>query len=150
MPGAFRQALSVPTIGQGPSAGHDLAKLVDRARASGKLLVIFAEGTTTNGRGLLAIPDKGTPISNTATGRVYASAVRYNPPRGCSPVPQTAVRWVWGLVSCTGVNCTVRMSAPVEGKQTVAESICRVGRLRQLGLSANDKVDFYQAWKKYH
>lgn len=111
---AFALALSpppAPTAG-GPPAD---AKLTDLgallARYPGRVVAVFPECTTTNGRGILPLSPSllGVP----AGVRVFAVNLRYDPTDVTTPVPGAWAGFLWRLLSRPTHCIRVRISEPI-------------------------------------
>lgn len=122
-------------------------------------IVIFPECTTTNGRGILPL----TSCLNTLpTGiKIYPTNLRYTPADVTTPLPDSYLTFLWSLLSipthCIRVriaeNVTVGTNEIVEGQDRrllnyVADALARLGRVKRVGLSVEDKQGFVKAWAR--
>lgn len=94
-------ALSLPTILSKPnssSSSKSLEEYSREAKGSGKVVVVFAEGTSSNGKSLLPLlltePEPSTAESSTA-GATYPTAIKYGRSSIATPTPTSAAAWLW-------------------------------------------------------
>lgn len=152
---AASQALSSQAFS---AKGKDISSIASKAKSQGTVIVLFVEGTASNGRGLLTLKDVNVTQFNEAKSplNVFPAAVRYTPGTAASPLPQTSMGYLWRLLNESWwYMCSVRVgSEPLRGEGITAESmtraICTVGRLRQLGdeLDLEAKQEFLKAYKE--
>ncbi len=198
--GAILRALSKPQ--EHPPKGAkltDLKTLV--AEHPQRVIVIFPECTTTNGRGILPFsPSLLTVPSET---KIFPISLRYTPPDVTTPMPGQYWLFLWNLLSqpthCIHVRIAevvYNTSKPTEaasgkdrkehyianfmdtlgedsgttsssdtltslGDQAaevnaeekkildkVGEALARLGRVKRVGLTVKDKIDFIHAWSR--
>ncbi|RDW43292.1 hypothetical protein B0I75DRAFT_138346 [Yarrowia lipolytica] len=152
--GVFFKALGIPEIVP-PTHGESLSKIVFDATSKGRAVVVFAEGTTSNGRGLLPLLhiDFHQLSQNT---KVIPAGLRLAPQYITTPLPVTLPMWVFRLLSNpTGWHVSLRFAEPCYAKDTnvnntLVESICRVGRLKSIGpdLGVEGKRNFWKVYNK--
>ncbi|QNP96217.1 Hypothetical protein YALI2_B00523g [Yarrowia lipolytica] len=152
--GVFFKALGIPEIVP-PTHGESLSKIVFDATSKGRAVVVFAEGTTSNGRGLLPLLhiDFHQLSQNT---KVIPAGLRLAPQYITTPLPVMLPMWVFRLLSNpTGWHVSLRFAEPCYAKDTnvnntLVESICRVGRLKSIGpdLGVEGKRNFWKVYNK--
>lgn len=190
---AIFRALSQPKEYPPKSAKlTDLETLV--AQHPKRVIVVFPECTTTNGKGILPFsPSLTTTPPQT---RIFPISLRYSPADITTPVPGEYLNFLWNLLShpthlirvriaevvhnspkpadvtekkdrylenilddmahCTATSSGTDASAPnrkvsSEEKRTldtVGEALARLGRVKRVGLTTRDKVDFIEAFSK--
>lgn len=148
----FWRALLIPGVVP-PTHGESLSKVVFEAASAGKPVLVFAEGTTSNGRGLLPLVNIDYSQLTQQT-KIIPSALRIAPQYVTTPIPTTLWTWLFRLLSNpTGWHVSVRLAEPCFAKDTnmqstLVESICRVGRVKSIGpdLGVEGKRNF---WKVY-
>jgi 1-acyl-sn-glycerol-3-phosphate acyltransferase len=93
---AMLRALSKPQVS--PPEG---AKLVDlaalRKQYPGRVIVVFPECTTTNGRGIL--PLSPSLLSASPDTKIFPVNLRYTPPDITTPIPGKYYNFLWNLLS---------------------------------------------------
>ncbi|ANB14640.1 hypothetical protein AWJ20_2245 [Sugiyamaella lignohabitans] len=139
------------------TGGIELEKIIASNRT--KPLVIFIEGTTSNGKGLLPFVSN-VPISALpANTDIYPSVLKYTPPDpSTTPIPGSLPGWVIKVLS-TQMTITARikfankLSTNPQNNEAafaneIADSITRVGRIRKLGPAVDlaAKREFLSAW----
>ena len=84
------------------------------SRYPGRIIVVFAESTTTNGRGILPLSPclAGTPPSIP----IFSTSLRYNPADVTTPVPGWRATWrfFWNLCSAPTHTIRVRIAEPLQ------------------------------------
>ena len=151
---AIWRALSCPPRS---SHGSQLGQIVASAKTSGSVVVIFGEGITSNGRGLLPwetmMPLSGVDKSS----NVFPAALRYTPPYVTTPLPVNFFQWALSVLWAWACSVRIRFGSPMARNQNdelanseIADVICRIGRLRKLGgsLGSESKREFIDAWHK--
>lgn len=146
-------ALSSPSELKGLKSAEPLDKIVSRAKNSRSIVVVFAESTTSNGKGLLKLAS--LPLDELAEStKVFSSAVKYTPSTVTTPIPNQSY-WSWWfrcIARLDFVTVRVCLNSPVPANQTsmkrVAEKICEAGKLTMVGFGPEDKQEFYDAWKQ--
>lgn len=177
--------------GTGNTIPKDLIGYAERAKRSNKVVVVFGEGTTSNGKGLLPLLITNEVILNkkneeTSSILTYPTSIKYGRTYTVTPVPENFFIWLWKLcygfrfgsvrirfaipVSPTdisdgsGVNGLVKQESgstsidlgngyslnsssdlgaeSLSYKELVSSAICRVGRVKQVGLGIHSKIDF--------
>lgn len=171
----------------------DLKTLV--AQNPQRIIVVFPECTTTNGKGILPFsPSLTTSPSET---RIFPISLRYTPADITTPVPGEYFTFLWNLLSHPTHLIRVRIAEAVhntpesteatdsknmyltnilddlvhgtattsgtdtpstlsrritaEERKTldkVGEALARLGRVKRVGLTTRDKVDFIEAFSK--
>jgi 1-acyl-sn-glycerol-3-phosphate acyltransferase len=174
---ALAHAFSAPprSLPAGGGAGGltDLAALV--AAHPDRVVAVFPEGSTTNGRGVLPLTPSLASVP--ADRRIFPVSMRYTPPDITTPVPGFGglVGFLWKLLSrpthcirvriAEGVYNTANATNGVhetdgqagDGEVTaeeqkvldkVAEALARLGRSKRVGLTLKDKSAFVEAWRR--
>jgi len=174
---ALAHTFSAPP--RGPPLGPgltDLAALL--ASNPQRVVAVFPEGSTTNGRGVLPLTPSLAAVP--ADKRIFPVSMRYTPPDITTPVPGFGgvVGFLWKLLSrpthcirvriAEGVYNTAAAGAvnggslhEVEGEtdgevtgeeqkvlDKVAEALARLGRSKRVGLTLRDKSAFVEAWRR--
>jgi 1-acyl-sn-glycerol-3-phosphate acyltransferase len=112
---AIKLAFSPPTI-----IPPDTRKLVTLKHLTeqnpGKIICVFPETTTTNGRGILPL----SPSLLSAGGRtkIYAVNLRYTPQDITTPVPSQYWWWVWQLLHKPTQQMRVRIATKIYNSKT--------------------------------
>ena len=140
-----------------------------------RVVVVFPECTTTNGKGVL--PFSPSLLATPSTVRIFPVSLRYTPPDITTPVPGTWGAFLWKLLSRPTHCIRVRIAegvqtvtgeakeelqssseeVPPQGQSNlalreqqvldrVADSLARLGRNKRVGLTLQDKEAFVQAW----
>ncbi|SPN98788.1 related to vacuolar protein sorting protein Vps66 [Cephalotrichum gorgonifer] len=172
--GAILHALS-PVVLAPPPGAHltDLGALL--AKHPGRVIAVFPECSTTNGKGIL--PPSPSLLTTPAGTHIFPVSIRYSPADVTTPVPKRWIPFLWAFLSqpticvrvriaegttntalngvATGVSSSVDASAaPVQKMSAeeravldrVSEALARLGRSRRVGLSLEDKARFVEAW----
>jgi hypothetical protein len=148
------------------------------ARYPNRVIAIFPECGTTNGRGIL--PLSPCLLAVPADKAIFPLSMRYTPPDVTTPVPGfkawrqflwkllgrpthcIRVRIAEGIYNTTQASNGAHSSPPPTGdlirdertaeKQRlldrVAEDLARLGRAKRVGLTMRDKQAFVEAWEK--
>lgn len=158
-----------------PAGGAGLTDLSSLLAANpDRVVAVFPEGSTTNGRGVLPL----TPSLATVPGdkRIFPVSMRYTPPDITTPVPGMGglVGFLWKLLSrpthcirvriAEGVYNTAEATNGVRERDRagdgevsseeqkvldkVAEALARLGRSKRVGLTLRDKSAFVEAWRR--
>ncbi|KJR87625.1 vacuolar protein sorting protein Vps66 [Sporothrix schenckii 1099-18] len=142
----------------------------------GRIIVVFPECSTTNGKGVL--PFSPSLLTTPPTVRIFPVSLRYTPPDITTPIPGAWVAFLWKLLSRPTHCIRVRIAEGIlnetgtlageasscggsSGKNysdltpdekhvldRVAESLARLGRNKRVGLTLGDKEAFVQAWRR--
>ncbi|KAA8912141.1 hypothetical protein TRICI_003606 [Trichomonascus ciferrii] len=143
----FFNALTLPTNSD-KNTGRPLAEILSEASAQSKVLVVFPEGTTSNGRGLLPIVEVPVPKDC----KVFPTALKYEPQEITTPLPRNAFLWLYQCISNFHISAYIRFSRAVTEVETkdIAAHICQVGRLKMIGqnLDRRTKAEFANAWNR--
>ncbi|KAK9468691.1 hypothetical protein V1512DRAFT_257677 [Lipomyces arxii] len=133
----------------------DLQRL---ATKSHKVIVLFCEGTTTNGRAMLSpnIKDNlSTRELAIAGARVFPASVKYLPQDITTPLPpRSSIHYILRITSRwkawnVRLHMGPAMSTDIEDLITACtDGICRLGRIKKVELNVKCKSDFAKAWKK--
>ncbi len=128
----------------------NIKDIVARAKTSEKCVVVFPEGVTTNGKGLL----KFLPIFSSVPSRIVLIGLKYDG-NGHSPAWSigswlkhawlTTVRWVHGL-EVTWLDPEELNVPKTETSQYLSQQLAAISRLRVTALTAKDKIDFARFW----
>ncbi|KAH8841705.1 hypothetical protein MCOR27_010422 [Pyricularia oryzae] len=176
LPRMFLHALGRSQLTQEPDPRSltDVAELL--RKYPGRIVVVFPECGTTNGRGILPLaPSLASVPADTG---IYPVSIRYTAPDITTPVPGLWGSFLWKLLSrprhCIRVRiaevqhngaAAVKNGSSSNGgtadagpndltpeeHQTldkVAEALARLGRNKRVGLTVQDKTAFVQLWKK--
>lgn len=156
------------------------AKLVDlqilRRKNPNRIIAVFPECTTTNGRGIL--PFSGSLLTAPSTAKIFPLSLRYTPADITTPVPNTYLAFLWNLLSkpthCIRVRIAESVYNTTQSDDTasstdtllesaggdpsnvaerklldrVAEALARLGRVKRVGLGVKDKMGFIKTWSK--
>ena len=135
-----------------------------------RIIVVFPECSTTNGKGVL--PFSPSLLATPSSASIFPVSLRYTPPDITTPVPGAWATFLWNLLSRPTHCIRVRIAEGVsntavglgEGESTlapeeqnmldrIAESLARLGRNKRVGLTLVEKAAFVKAWanpKKSH
>lgn len=148
---AVSQALSL----QKQEKGTKLSELSAAAAKAGAILVLFVEGTTSNGRGVLSL--KGIDARSIASveSQVFASAIKYSPPTAAAPVPSSLIGFLWRIsTSAYWYMASIKVSGEPIKKGTISQAeiakhIAALGRLRIMGdrMNIETKAEYVKARK---
>ena len=160
-----------PPFSPDPSAYVPLSVLLKQHRE--RVVVVFPENTTSNGRGILKLSQ--ALLSAPPETKVFPVSLRYTPADIVTPLPgwQEATHFVWRLNSEQTHCIRVRIGAPTtmpvawgEGDSddekaaeekleqesrvldAVADALARLGRVKRVGLGAEEKRRFVESWQK--
>lgn len=160
-----------------------------------RVIVVFPESTTTNGKGIL--PFSPSLLTTPPQTRIFPISLRYSPADITTPVPGEYLTFFWNLLSHPTHVIRVRIAEvvyhtaqPEEGTETedkylanildelaggtattsgtdalkgktqkitaeerrtldkVGEALARLGRVKRVGLTVRDKMDFIEAFSK--
>lgn len=188
---ALFAALSLPKLLKGSEsvfAAKSLQDISAEAKTHGQVVIVFGEGTTSNGKGLLplilseedspdpkTVKDKPTVLHKFPT---YPAAIRYGRSYITTPTPISFISWLWKLVhGFLFSSVRIRYAAPLHSKDLkegtsgkssssnvgdstssqssdssyksqVSNGICRVGRVKEVGLGVKAKLEFMEAAAK--
>lgn len=171
--GALAHTFSAPPKTLPTGAGlTDLSALL--AAHPDRVVAVFPEGGTTNGRGVLPLTPSLAAVP--ADRRIFPVSMRYTPPDITTPVPGVGgvVGFLWKLLgrpthcirvriaegvyntarATNGVHETARVEdgeVSVEEQKVldkVAEALARLGRSKRVGLTLKDKAAFVEAWRR--
>ncbi|KAH8704585.1 hypothetical protein GQ44DRAFT_716558 [Phaeosphaeriaceae sp. PMI808] len=81
-----------------------------------KIICVFPESTTTNGRGIL--PLSPSLLSATGTTKIYAVNLRYTPQDITTPVPGGYASWIWKLLHKPSHQMRVRIATKIYNSRT--------------------------------
>lgn len=142
-----------------PSVSSNSKKWYDiMSEAENKVrpIVLFAEGTTSNGKGLLAF-QRGVFDGLDKKVDLCPIVIKHNPPMVTTPLPGSWFKWLLSIsMLVTGVKTSVKLGAKTSTtvsnniEQSLAEGALRYGRLKKLGtsLDVESKKKFLTAYKK--
>jgi len=138
-----------------------------------RVIAVFPECTTTNGRGIL--PFSGSLLTAPPSAKIFPLSLRYTPADITTPVPNTYLAFLWNLLSKPTHCIRVRIAESVynttqsddtasstdtllesaEGEASslaerklldgIAEALARLGRVKRVGLGVRDKIGFIKA-----
>lgn len=149
---AMTKALSAPN----PSAsGTSLQDISANAAKSGAIVVVFVEGMTSNGRGLLTLKELNAQDIAKIDKQIYAGSIRFTPMAATSPVPKSLMNYIWTILNASWwYMAAVKISGEPLAKATlssdqIAKTIAGLGRLRLLGerLDAQTKIEYLRQRK---
>lgn len=183
-------ALSLPKLLKGSEsvfASKSLQEIAAEAKLRGQVVVVFAEGTTSNGKGVLPLilrPEESQkPGANGKSSKplllpkfpTYPAAIKYSRSSIATPAPTSLGAWAWKLVqgfqfctvrvryavpiddenqskgsgTSTGISTTYSSQSYTETtyKGCISEGICRVGRLKEVGLGVKAKIEYNNVQK---
>ncbi|KAH6652337.1 hypothetical protein BKA67DRAFT_661083 [Truncatella angustata] len=140
-----------------------------------RVIVVFPESSTTNGKGLL--PLSTSLLSASADTKIFPVSLRYTPQDITTPIPGTYFTFLWNLLSrpthCIRVRIAEAVTChqyqingyqeveesddEVEGEEPttpegrklldhIAETLARLARNKRVGLTLRDKAAFIDAW----
>ena len=142
-----------------------------------RVIAVFPECTTTNGRGIL--PFSGSLLTAPVHAKIFPLSLRYTPSDISTPIPNTYLTFLWNLLSKPTHCIRVRIAESVhnttqsddtasstdtllessEGESTsltekklldnIAEALARLGRVKRVGLGVVDKTAFIRAWSRH-
>lgn len=133
-----------------------LSRVCEEANRSGRYVVLFGEGTTSNGKGLLSLKYVNfDEIAALEQARVYTSAVKYTPKNISWPLYSTRLGYLlhmetnifWAIV-------TIKVSEPVPkgeiNKVGLSKSLAGAARARLIGdaLDVDAKAKFCSLYSK--
>ena len=100
-----------PPLFDGQGGAIELSQLVKQN--SRRVIVVFPESTTSNGRGILKLSPSLLSAANTT--KIFPVSLRYTPPSIVTPIPgwSEAVSFVWRLNSRPTHCIRVRIGGPV-------------------------------------
>ncbi|KAF2028197.1 hypothetical protein EK21DRAFT_102034 [Setomelanomma holmii] len=81
-----------------------------------KIICVFPETTTTNGRGIL--PLSPCLLSAAGTTKIYAVNLRYTPQDITTPVPSGYAAWIWKLLHKASHQMRVRIATKIYNSRT--------------------------------
>ncbi|KAL7274942.1 Lysophosphatidic acid:oleoyl-CoA acyltransferase 1 [Rhizina undulata] len=160
LPTALLRCFSPPLLQ--PPKGANLCTLSELlSQHPTRTIVVFPEGTTTNGRGILRFtPSLDTAPPQTA---VFPLSLRYTPADITTPIPHSYATAVYNLLSrpthCIRVriaetlfNDSAEEKLDEDGQsgfcERVAEALARIGRAKRLNLGVGEKAAFVEKWGK--
>jgi 1-acyl-sn-glycerol-3-phosphate acyltransferase len=76
-----------------------------------KIICVFPETTTTNGRGIL--PLSPSLLSASGTTKIYAVNLRYTPQDITTPIPGGYISWIWKLLHKPSHQMRVRIATKI-------------------------------------
>ncbi|KAI0490363.1 hypothetical protein F4859DRAFT_6446 [Xylaria cf. heliscus] len=173
---AMTLALAPPTVAAIPETGPLTTFRALIEQNPRRVIVVFPEMTTTNGKGIL--PFSPSLLSCSVSTNIFPVSVRYTPPDITTPVPGAWAAFLWNLLSKPTHYIRVRVASAVsiaaiasngmmvpgmewtssEGDTAdltpseqrlldhVADSLARLARNRRVGLTVLDKAAFVKAW----
>lgn len=151
--------MSLPVIDADKNAGYSLTDIIAEAEKAKSIIILFAEGTTTNGRGFLHSPVTDILIPSAAERTsLIPSHIKYQPPDVSTPIPPKSVIFYIVSLMCNWRAWSVRLQVGEEVSAALGQAslprciddICMLGRIKKLGsdLDFKSKVDFVTAWQK--
>ncbi|KAK4203082.1 hypothetical protein QBC40DRAFT_346581 [Triangularia verruculosa] len=171
---AIINALSPAPLSPPPNSKlTDLRTIVERH--PNRVIAIFPESGTTNGKGILPLSPALLTVPTDA--KIFPVSMRYTPPDITTPVPGAWIQFLWkllgrpthcirvriaeGMVNTTkavnGVSSHEESTPAGEDGVTVeeqklldsvAEALARLGRAKRVGLTLKEKEAFVKAWNK--
>ncbi|KAH9866513.1 hypothetical protein J1614_008203 [Plenodomus biglobosus] len=149
---AILLAFSPPAVSPPPTA-----KLVTLAHLTAtnptKIIAVFPETTTTNGRGIL--PLSPSLLSADGKTRIYPVNLRYTPQDVTTPVPGGMLNWFWRLLSKPTHQMRVRIASRVYNSASLdspSRPRASASLAKGTGYDTNifDNVDFRNGVKGAH
>lgn len=127
------------TMSPAPDQTVELSELV--AQNPSRVIVVFPEATTSNGRGVLRLSPSLLSASKTTS--IFPVSLRYDPADVVTPIPGwiEAVRFIWRLSSRSTHCIRVRIGLPMTLAQQVhasSESASRESRSRHKSRNSYD------------
>ncbi|KAH6212378.1 hypothetical protein HBI42_156660 [Parastagonospora nodorum] len=117
---AIKLAFSPPSLTpRDPAALVSLADLT--ASNPSKIICVFPETTTTNGRGIL--PLCPSLLSADGKTKIYAVNLRYAPQDITTPVPGQYVKWFWRLLHKPTHQMRVRIATKIYNSKTLDQLV---------------------------
>lgn len=149
-----------------------------RERYPHRVIAVFPECSTTNGKGLL--PFSTSLLGAPTDAKIFPISLRYTPQDITTPIPGTYYTFIWNLLSRPTHCIRVRIAEPVTSKSElgsdvedwdsdhdtldgeeepatpegrklldhIAETLARLARNKRVGLTLRDKAAFVDAWTK--
>jgi hypothetical protein len=112
---AIQVAFSPPQLSPLPGATlYTLKELAEQF--PNKIICVFPETTTTNGRGIL--PLSPSLLSAAGTTKIYPVNLRYTPQDVTTPVPGGYVSWLWRILHKPTHQMRVRIAARIYNSKT--------------------------------
>lgn len=114
--------------GYSAARNPDLVTMPDIvARNPGRIVVLFAESTTTNGRGIL--PLSPSLASTPPDVPIFPTSLRYNPADVTTPVPGWRATWrfIWTLCSAPTHTIRVRIAEPLQNTPADGDAVKATG-----------------------
>lgn len=150
--GSFFQALRIHP-GELASSDESLEEIVVAAKKAGKAVVIFAEGTASNGIGLLTLNNTNFSEISKSESRVLPAAIRWTPNCATCPLPRNWVSYLWVVAtSAWGYMAAIKVGEPLASptQDLTARALCQLGRLKMIGsrLDWQAKENFYSEYLK--
>lgn len=148
---AIRLAFSQPLVN--PPAN---AKLVTLQRLSAvypsKIICVFPETTTTNGRGIL--PLSPSLLSAGGDTKIYPVNLRYTPQDVTTPVPGGVISWFWNLLSKPSHQMRVRIAHRIYNSRAIDKPLSSISKTPASAKAAGtgydtnifDTPDFRKGW----
>ncbi|KAK9453041.1 hypothetical protein V1511DRAFT_506359 [Dipodascopsis uninucleata] len=160
--GTFIAAMRLPQTSTNSRVPANFGKICAQAKQDNKIIVIFIESTTTNGRGILPPAIKSfsesADVLSKCSNRIFPTYLRYLPADITTPLPpQSLVHYIVSVISrWRGWSIRVRIAATglsstdVNVVDKAVDEICKIGRIKRVGeeVGAKSKLDFIKAWRK--
>ncbi|EPX70612.1 acyltransferase [Schizosaccharomyces octosporus yFS286] len=129
-----------------------LSEICKDATKNGKVVIVFPEGSTTNGRGLCQLTK--CLESAGSTDRIFCLYLRYLPAAITLSVP-SVLTFISSILLTTSFEVRARMSAEPEiprncnnVNDNVLDKLCRLGRTRATNLNLTEKQIYLEATSK--
>ncbi|KAH7076271.1 hypothetical protein FB567DRAFT_452117 [Paraphoma chrysanthemicola] len=100
-----------------------------------KIICVFPETTTTNGRGIL--PLSPCLLSASGTTKIYAVNLRYTPQDITTPVPGNYASWIWKLLHKPTHQMRVRIATKIYNSRTQDFPATEPSKAKATGYDAN-------------
>ncbi|KAH3660172.1 hypothetical protein OGAPHI_007377 [Ogataea philodendri] len=148
---SFKFALSQPIIYPASDKG-----ISDLSKYKSKVVFIFAEGTTSNNRGVLAFPDIDftSIVAKKDSFHFRAVSIKSTPSSLIStPIPQSLSSFMYGLLSHLSYDVKYKLKVfdlPDLKPATIREKLSNFGTLKLTGqdLDINKKLSFITTYNK--
>ncbi|KPI37377.1 putative lysophosphatidic acid:oleoyl-CoA acyltransferase [Cyphellophora attinorum] len=134
---ATLRAFASPASQQKPSASATLVDLSTYvAQNPSRILVLFPESTTSNGRGVL--PLSPALLSTTSKTKIHPVHMRYTPADITTPIPHSYGTFLWNLCSKPTHCIRIRIAEAVQNTASNAAVSAKASAIESLADSASE------------
>lgn len=137
----------------GSHLGSTLPKL-DAATCRGKVLVVFAEGTTTNGKAVMKFDISQQGWNSYLdqidySYKVRSLTIKLVPSHLTTPMPIAPWRYWYRVLGCLRVTAKLRINSVNNGRDIndIRKSFTNNGKLKLVEFDTNDKLQLLQVYK---